>query len=1003
MRLLLCSVFPSRFHRHGNQKNQTDSKKQVQDSCATQSVAAIANPTSQDCKDTTQISDNNDNISQLPSPPRPASTKQIHIPISRSGAQSPPRLPTDSAHRDSSIASLPVQLWDRAYNDFKREEMELVDSYEKILSRQLQEGLGSKVPKSQLNIIAQDEPDRRRHQMIQLIHSGLDKTESEAKLKDNLKVPVDVIFSAKNIISSAIQAVPQAALAWSGICVALEVLANPINQTEANRKGIDYVIKRMDWYWSLSNSVFRDLPDHDTDLSGIRRQLEDRLVDLYKALLSYQIKSVYSYFQNRGLIFFQDMIKLDDWDAELEAVQEAEKSFQDDTHAFSTQQMLSHSNQIVTQGRNQEIRQASKEDQQCLQHLRLTNPRDDKSRIERTKGGLLQDSYRWVLDNHDFQQWRDHKESQLLWIKGDPGKGKTMLLSGIINELDQGNTANVRNSNVAYFFCQATDSRINSATAVLRGLIYMLADQQPSLLSHVRNEYERAGESLFSDRNTWDVLLTIFTNVQQDTSLKMTYLIIDALDECVTDRPQLLDLIAKRSSNSSRVKWIVSSRNWPEIKEQFGMATQKATLSLELNAESVAEAVNAYIRHKVSQLSNRKKYNNKTRTAIQEYLSSNAKDTFLWVALVCKALEDPSLRNWQSLKMLETFPAGLDSLYGLMMQRIKNLREADLCRNILAVIATVRRPISLEEITSIVEMPDGLCDESEDLEEIISLCGSFLTLQNKTIYFVHQSAKDFLLGKASNNRHSQEAFNWVFHSGIEEVNYSILLKSLQAMSTTLQRDMYHLSVPGFMIDQVPKQDPDPLVTVRYSCVYWIHHLCDLISTTSSKRDVLQEHGIIHTFFKTKYLYWLEALSLFGAMSNGIKVMKQLQSQLENNTHEHLTAIIRDGYRFVMSYGRIIEQAPLQAYTSALVFAPTHSLVKENFKQEEPKWLSNQPVVEAQWNACLQTLEGHGGWVRAMGARLGQLCSRPMASRLRLARMTKPSRSGMQDPAAVCRR
>ena len=69
--------------------------------------------------------------------------------------------------------------------------------------------------------------------------------------------------------------------------------------------------------------------------------------------------------------------------------------------------------------------------------LRATDPRDDKARIEQTKGGLLKDSYRWILRNADFQRWRhgDDQQSRLLWIKGDPGKGKTMLLCGIIDEL----------------------------------------------------------------------------------------------------------------------------------------------------------------------------------------------------------------------------------------------------------------------------------------------------------------------------------------------------------------------------------------------------------------------------------------------------------------------------------------------------------------------------------------------------------------------------------------
>jgi hypothetical protein len=37
----------------------------------------------------------------------------------------------------------------------------------------------------------------------------------------------------------------------------------------------------------------------------------------------------------------------------------------------------------------------------------LTDPRDDKARIEQTKGGLLKDSYKWILDHPDFRQWRD--------------------------------------------------------------------------------------------------------------------------------------------------------------------------------------------------------------------------------------------------------------------------------------------------------------------------------------------------------------------------------------------------------------------------------------------------------------------------------------------------------------------------------------------------------------------------------------------------------------------
>ncbi len=204
---------------------------------------------------------------------------------------------------------------------------------------------------------------------------------------------------------------------------------------------------------------------------------------------------------------------------------------------------------------------------------------------------------------------------------------------------------------------------------------------------------------------------------------------------------------------------------------------------------------------------------------------------------------------------------------------ISNSEDAELCKQILAVATTVRRPISLDELTSLVDTPDGLPDDPGSLQEIVELCGSFLTLQERTVYFIHQSAKDFLLGKASDeasNGASEEAFDRVFPSGIENVHHFLLSRSLDAMSTTLRHDMYGLGALGFPTDNVRVLDLDPLATVRYSCVYWVDYLCDAVSGTNTKQDDhLQDGGVVHIFLKTKYLYWLEALSLVRAMPEGV--------------------------------------------------------------------------------------------------------------------------------------
>jgi WD40 repeat protein len=67
----------------------------------------------------------------------------------------------------------------------------------------------------------------------------------------------------------------------------------------------------------------------------------------------------------------------------------------------------------------------------------------------------------------------------------------------------------------------------------------------------------------------------------------------------------------------------------------------------------------------------------------------------------------------------------------------------------------------------------------------------------------------------------------------------------------------------------------------------------------------------------------------------------------------------------MHFKRAMEQSPLQAYTSALVFSPACSLIRGLFKEEEPKWITIKPAAEDNWNACLQTLEGHSSSVSSV--------------------------------------
>lgn len=654
------------------------------------------------------------------------------------------------------------------------------------------------------------------------------------------------------------------------------MIQNPIEATEVNRNGIEYVIKRMDWYWNLSSVILKESPnDNDGGLASIRRNLETRVVDLYKALLLYEIKSVCLYYRSRGLVLLRDIAKLDDWNGDIRAIQNAERVFNDGSNTLADLKMVSNLEQLVTFAEKQSASQMTKEDQQCMKDLRLTDPSADKKRIEQTKGGLLHESYRWILSNSDYQHWRDSEESRLLWIKGDPGKGKTMLLCGIIDELHQ-QSIRPGTAHAIYFFCQATDNQLNNAAAVLRGLTFVLINKQPSLISHLRREYDQAGGKLFEGSNTWVALSDILAAMLQDPALKSTCLVIDALDECISDLEKLLDFIIDTSSTDGRVKWIVSSRNWSQIEERLRRAEQKAKLSLELNAESISNAVDIYIREKVHRLANLKGYDEETCDAVRTYLSDNANDTLLWVALVCQNLE--KYQRWKVLGKLKEFPPGLDSLYKQMMNQVLAMDDASdvsLCKQILAIMTSVYRPITLRELGHLIDIPGDLSDDVNFLEEIVALCGSFLTIRDNTIYFVHQSAKDHLTS-------NEEARSAVFPSGSGDVHLAIFSHSIQAMDATLRNNIYGLSYfDNFIDDGISIPDPDPLNPIRYSCIHWVDHFCEgnVIKISTGYHDTVEDDGPLDSFVRKHLLHWLESLSLLRHVSDGVVSITKLVALL----------------------------------------------------------------------------------------------------------------------------
>lgn len=491
-----------------------------------------------------------------------------------------------------------------------------------------------------------------------------------------------------------------------------------------------------------------------------------------------------------------------------------------------------------------------------MKALFVRDPRVDKEDIQVRKGGLYPKSCDWILENATYERWTHEQRHSILWINGDPGKGKTMLICRLINELSP--TTKLKNqvaSNVlSYFFCDANSSDQNDAISVLRGMIYLLIKQDQQANECFRAEFGKFDAVYFETKPlTFSQLRSAFVKILKSLASKCVYLIIDGLDECIEGHQQrkglqaLLTLITK-DALLPHVKWIVSSRNKPFI---AGLLQRySANINLEQNDASVSEAVSEYVKHKVQVLFENEAYDKEEKQGVESLLLSKAQSTFLWVALAFQMLENDG--TYDPIRVLHRFPAGLDSLYRLML---KEVQSEEVYQQIISVMLTVFRPVSLQELRLLVTKFEGRVSD-ERVRKVVLSCGSFLSVRNDFVHFVHESAKEFLSKPIYNPKYDAPA-----------QHHDILRKSLDIMSTFLKRDMFRSE------NAVEKAS----ASLLYPCTKWASHLTKCMDETLVHE--LREGSHLDKFLRNTYLNWIQALGYMGAVSDGIFSMFELSREL----------------------------------------------------------------------------------------------------------------------------
>ncbi len=472
------------------------------------------------------------------------------------------------------------------------------------------------------------------------------------------------------------------------------------------------------------------------------------------------------------------------------------------------------------------------------------DPQDDMEKVERKKDKLLNEAYKWITETDEYaaltnwdQDGSGQPSRRLMWIKGPAGTGKTMLLIGIIRELTSQPTE--LTPYLTHFFYQSTSADLNSATATLRSLVWLLLIQQPHLIPHLRSKYEHAGSSLFTGEAAFIALSSVFKNMLKDPALLPVYFVVDALDECENRLADLIELVGDSLNLSDKVKWIVSSRSNVELKR----ANIQSWL-IKLDAQKLQSPVKKYIDYKLSMLLTRQGYTERILAQIKEDVSKRAENIFLWVALVFKELdaEDGISHPYGSdaLEIIREIPAGLSRIYDHIMAKIENGSRKDPqdCKNVLVVATLAFRPVTFLEIAVLSGLP---CDK---IKYIVKKCGSFFSAREETIYLTHQSAKEYL----------DENFESKLQTaGATQGHSDISMRAIESMSQTLKKNMYSLDY-GFIKpqDKWPLH-PNPLASVRYCCVFWVDHLIESIKGTGSK-IALTDDGKILNFLSDKFLY-----------------------------------------------------------------------------------------------------------------------------------------------------
>lgn len=246
---------------------------------------------------------------------------------------------------------------------------------------------------------------------------------------------------------------------------------------------------------------------------------------------------------------------------------------------------------------------------------------------------------RWLIENKIYSHWlfeRDIQEQPcILWLKGNPGAGKSTLMKQAFRHAKL--SLNASEYCVAGVFVSAKGEPLeHSSIGVFRSLLHQLLPHYPVQLQEaVQTWKELEEEAEMSEQSgvIWRAaeLKSLLNSILGHAAGKRTIIYIDGLDELgLSESRRHAEFWGKlsRAENSGRVRVCLSSRHYPQI--SFSSVS-------ELVAEHLNEAdISTYIKQRLTARIVKSESHWEPKLRIK--LIRKARGIFLWVTLTLDSL-----------------------------------------------------------------------------------------------------------------------------------------------------------------------------------------------------------------------------------------------------------------------------------------------------------------------------------------------------------------------------